>query len=166
MSLELRRGRKVDYLDVPLKENNKGWRYECLTLENHNNSLPARSGRQPDVRLASWIEGPTDLESTEITALMTEIANLKDRGLTAQVVVIDFVCCNIQPLKDQVYPAYLYTGVKNPSHLTDKALTEEDVLHRVGMMLRGDIFNEGAPQAYFAWNLPPAVSSLSLALNY
>jgi hypothetical protein len=42
------------------------------------------------------------------------IANLKDRGLTAEAVVIDFVFKNIQPLKDRVHPTYLYTGVKDP----------------------------------------------------
>jgi hypothetical protein len=51
-------------------------------LENCNNSLPNGS---------LCLEGPTDLESTEITALMTKIANIKGRGLIAQAVVIDFV---------------------------------------------------------------------------
>jgi hypothetical protein len=36
---------------------------------------------------------------------------LKDRGLTAKAVVVDFVFKNIQPLKDRVYPTYLYTGL-------------------------------------------------------
>lgn len=47
------------------------------------------------MRVPNWIEGPTDLEPTEFTALLAELAGLKDRGLTAQVVVIDFVCCNM-----------------------------------------------------------------------
>lgn len=50
-SMELRRDRKVDYLDIPLKGNNKGWHYEWFILENHNNS--AHSGKQPNLRLAS-----------------------------------------------------------------------------------------------------------------
>jgi hypothetical protein len=47
------------------------------------------------MRVPNWIQGPTDLEPTEFTALLAELAGLKDRGLTAQVVVIDFVCCNM-----------------------------------------------------------------------
>jgi hypothetical protein len=39
--------------------------------------------------------------------LLAEICSLKDRGLTAEVVVPDFVFKNIQPLKDRVYPTYL-----------------------------------------------------------
>jgi hypothetical protein len=52
-SMELRRGRKVKYLDIPLKDSIKGWRLEWFTMENHNKSLPSRSGRQPDVRTPS-----------------------------------------------------------------------------------------------------------------
>jgi hypothetical protein len=48
-SLELRRDRKTEYLDIPLKDIIKGWRFEWFTMENHNKSLPARSRRQPDV---------------------------------------------------------------------------------------------------------------------
>jgi hypothetical protein len=43
-SLELLQDRKTEYLDIPLKDNIKGWRFEWFTMENHNKSLPARSG--------------------------------------------------------------------------------------------------------------------------
>jgi hypothetical protein len=45
-SLEMRRGRKTDYLEIPLKDSIKGWRLEWFIVENHGNSLPPRSGRQ------------------------------------------------------------------------------------------------------------------------
>jgi hypothetical protein len=48
-------------------------------------------------------------------------------------------------LKDRVYPAYLYTGVNDPSRITDKRISEEDVLSRVDSMLRGKASNAGAP---------------------
>jgi hypothetical protein len=52
-SLEMLRGRKTEYLDIPLKDNIKGWHLEWFIVENHDNSLPPRSGRQPDVRALS-----------------------------------------------------------------------------------------------------------------
>jgi hypothetical protein len=127
-SLELRRGRKVEYLDIPLKDNIKGWRLKWFTMENHNKSLPARSGRQPDIRTPSWTEVPTDSELAESRVLLAEICALKDRGLTAEVIVVDFVFKNIQPLKDRVYPAYLYTGVNDPTRIISRRISEEDVL--------------------------------------
>jgi hypothetical protein len=158
-SLELRWGRKVEYLDIPLKDNIKQWRIEWFTMENHNKSLPTHSRRQPDVHVPSWIEAPTDSEVAEVKVLLAEIAGLKDRGLTAEAVVIDFLLKSIQPLKDRVYPAYVYTGVRDLSRVSDKIISEEDILSLVEMMLRGAVVNVSAPRSYFAWNLPPLISS-------
>jgi hypothetical protein len=44
-SLEMRRGRKTEYLDIPLKDNIMGWHLEWFIVENHGKSLPPRSGR-------------------------------------------------------------------------------------------------------------------------
>jgi hypothetical protein len=119
-SLELCRGSKTEYLDIPLKDSINGWRFEWFTMENHNKSLPARSGRQPDVRTPSWTEVPTDSELAEARVLLAEISTLNNRGLTAEAVIVNFVFKSIQPLKDRVYSAYLYTGVNDPSRVIDK----------------------------------------------
>jgi hypothetical protein len=121
-SLELHRGRKAEYLDILLKYIIKGWCFEWFTMENHNKSLPARSGRQSDVRTPSWTEVPTYSELAESRVLLAEICALKDKGLTAEAVVVDFVFKNIQPLNDRVYPAYLYTGVNDPTRITNKRI--------------------------------------------
>jgi hypothetical protein len=47
--------------------------------------------------------------------LLAEICSLKEKGLTTEAVVADFVFKNIQPLKDRVYPAYLHTRVNDPT---------------------------------------------------
>ena len=80
-SLEMRRGRKTEYLEIPLKDSIKGWRLEWFIVENHGKSLPPRSGRQPDVRTPSWIKSPTALEITEAKILLAEICLLKEKGL-------------------------------------------------------------------------------------
>jgi hypothetical protein len=79
---------------------------------------------------------------------------LKDRGLTAEAVVADFVFKYIQPLKDIVYPAYLYTGINDSTRVTNGQIPNEDLLSRLDMILRGRVSNAGAPLAYSAWNLP------------
>jgi hypothetical protein len=33
--LEMRRGRKTEYLEMPLKDSIKGWRLEWFIVENH-----------------------------------------------------------------------------------------------------------------------------------
>jgi hypothetical protein len=164
-SLEMRHGRKTEYLDIPLKDNIKGWRLEWFIVENHGKSLPPRSGRQPDVRTPSWIESPTALEVIEARVLLAEIYLLKERGLTAEAVVADFVFKNIQPLKDRAYPTYLYSGVTNSTRVTNRRIPAEDLVSRLDMILRGKVSNVGAPFAYSAWNLPPPMSFFSFVSN-
>jgi hypothetical protein len=74
----MHRGRKSEYLDIPLKDSIKGWRLEWFIVENHGHSLPPRTGRQLDVRAPSWTESPTDLEITEARVLLAEIGLLKE----------------------------------------------------------------------------------------
>jgi hypothetical protein len=126
---------------------------------------PPRSGRQPDVCTPSWVEYPTSLEVTEARVLLAEICLLKERGLTAEVVVADFVFKNIQPLKDRAYPAYLYSGITDSTRVTNKKIPTKDLVSRLDMILRGKISNVGAPVAYSAWNLPPHRSFFNFMSN-
>jgi hypothetical protein len=134
-------------------------------VEIHGKSLPPRSGRQPDVRALSWTESPTDLEIAEARVLLAEVGLLKERSLTAEAVVADFVFKNIQPLKDRAYPAYLYGGVTNSTRVTNRRIPAIDLVSRLEMILRGKVSNIGAPVAYFAWNLPPSRTFFGFVTN-
>jgi hypothetical protein len=119
-------------------------------VDNHGNSIPPRSGRQPDVRTPSWIESPTALEVIEAKVLLAKICLLKERGLTAEAVVADFVFKNIQPLKDRAYLAYLYSGIADSTQVTNKRIPAVDLVSRLKMILRGKVSNIGALVAYSA----------------
>jgi hypothetical protein len=105
------------------------------------------------------------LEVTEARVLLAEICLLKERGLTAEAVVADLVFKNIQPLKDRVYPAYLYNGITNSTRVTNKKILTGDLVSRLDMILRGKISNVGAPVAYSAWNLPSHRSYFNFVSN-
>jgi hypothetical protein len=92
----------------------------------------------------------------EAGALLAEVGLLKERGLTAEAVVADFVFKNIQPLKDKAYLAYLYRGLANSTRVTNRRIPAVDLVNRLEMILRGKVSNVGAPVAYSAWNLPPS----------
>jgi hypothetical protein len=126
---------------------------------------PPQSGRQPDVRASSWTESPTDLEIAEARVLLAEVGLLKEKGLTAEVVVTDFVFKNIQPLKDRAYPAYLYRGIVDSTQVTNRRIPVVDLVSRLEMILRGKVSNFGAPIAYSAWNLPPSKIFISFVSN-
>jgi hypothetical protein len=126
---------------------------------------PLRSGRQPDVHTPSWTESPTDQEVTEVGALLAEVGLLKERGLTTEAVVADFVFKNIQPLKDRAHPAYLYRGFADSTRVTNRRIPDVDLVGRLEMILRGKVSNIGAPVAYSAWNLPPSKAFTSFVSN-
>jgi hypothetical protein len=108
---------------------------------------------------------PTDLEVAEAGALLAEVGLLKERGLTAEAVVADFIFKNIQPLKDRVYPAYLYRGLADSTRVTNRRVSVVDLVSRLEMILRGKVSNIGAPVAYSAWNLPPSKAFTSFVSN-
>jgi hypothetical protein len=90
---------------------------------------------------------------------------LKERGLTAEAVVADFVFKNIQLLKDRAYPAYLYRGLADTTRVTNSRIPIVDLVSRLEMILRGKVSNIGAPVVYSAWNLPPSKAFTSFVSN-
>jgi hypothetical protein len=58
----------------------------------------------------------------EARVLLAEICLLKERGLTAEAVVADFVFKNIQPSNDRAYPAYLYSGISDCTRVINKRI--------------------------------------------
>jgi hypothetical protein len=113
----------------------------------------------------SWVESPTPLEVTDARVLLAEIFLLKERGLTIEVVVADFVFKNIQPLKDMAYPSYLYSGINDSTWVTNKRIPTVNLVSRLDMILRGRVSNVGAPVAYSAWDLPPHKSFSDFVSN-
>jgi hypothetical protein len=98
----------------------------------------------------SWTESPTDQEVAEAGALLAEVGLLKDRGLTAEAVVADFIFKNIQPLKDRAYPAYLYRGLADSTRVTNRRIPAVDLVSHLEMILRGKVSNIDAHVAYSA----------------
>jgi hypothetical protein len=68
-------------------------------------------------------------------------------------------------LKDRAYQAYLYSGVTDPTRVTNRRILAEVLVSRLDMTLRGKVSNVGAPVAYSAWNLPPPKSFFSFVSN-
>jgi hypothetical protein len=118
-----------------------------------------------DVRAPSWTKSPRDLEIAEASVLLAEVGLLKEKGLTAEAIVADFVFKNIQPLKDRAYPAYLYRGITDSTRVTHRRIPVVDLVSRLEMILRGQVSNISAPVAYSAWNLPPSKTFVSFVSN-
>jgi hypothetical protein len=101
----------------------------------------------------------------EAGALLAEVGLLKERGLTAEALVADFVFKNIQPLKDKAYATYLYRGLADSTRVTNRRIPAVDLVSQLEIILRGKVSNIGAPVAYSAWNLPPSQAFTSFVSN-
>jgi hypothetical protein len=74
----------------------------------------------------------------EAKVLLAEVCLLKDRGLTAEAMVADFVFKNIQPLKERAYPAYLYSGINDSTRAANKRIPTEDLVRRLDIILKAE----------------------------
>ena len=74
----------------------------------------------------------------EAKVLLAKVCLLKDRGLTAEAVVANFVFKNIQPLKDRAYPAYLYSGINDSTRAANKRIPTEDLVRRLDIILKAE----------------------------
>jgi hypothetical protein len=101
----------------------------------------------------------------EAGVLLAEVGLLKERGMTVEAVVADFVFKNIQPLKDRAYSAYLYRGLADSTRVTNRRIPAVDLVSRLEMILRGKVSNIGAPVAYSAWNLLPCKAFTNFVSN-
>jgi hypothetical protein len=75
------------------------------------------------------------LEIAEARVLLVEVGLLKEKSLTAETVVADFVFKNIQPLKDRAYPAYLYRGIIDSTRVTNRRIPAMDLVSQLEMIL-------------------------------
>jgi hypothetical protein len=105
------------------------------------------------------------LEIAEARVLLVEVGLLKEKGLTTEVVVADFVFKNIQPVKDRAYPAYLYRGITDSTRVTKRRIPVVDLVSQLEMILIDKVSNIGAPVTYSAWNLPPPKTFISFVSN-
>jgi hypothetical protein len=105
------------------------------------------------------------LEIAEARVLLVEVGLLKEKGLTTEVVVADFVFKNIQPLKDRAYPAYLYRGITDSTRVTKRRIPVVDLVSQLEMILIDKVSNIGAPVTYSAWNLPPPKTFINFVSN-
>lgn len=151
---QLRDHRKSVYLDLPLPQTNKDWTDKWFVMENIDHSVPPSSGIVP-LGGESWTELPSESEMDDVEILLERIAHLKDRGLTAMAVAVDFVYRSIQPLKDRIHLAYHYAGINDPTREVNRQVTTQELHYRVRSFFSGRITNHGCPQPFSLYNLPP-----------
>jgi len=158
---QMRQGRSEDYFKLPFYSSLKGWQNEWFLIENHGASITKSTGHLAETK-DSWSALPSRRDNNQIQELLGKIKVLKERGLTAMAVAIDFVHHNIQPLKDRVHPAFYYHGLDDPTRETTEDIPPDEVISHIRTFFAGPVTNIGAPRSFSIYNPPPEVSSLLL----
>jgi hypothetical protein len=92
--------------------------------ENHEPSLPPFVGRLPEFQ-GTWSEEPTPLDLPQVVTLTNQINLLKEQGLTRVCVATHWLARGVLPLKKQVHPSWEYSGLQDPTQVTNEKVAPE-----------------------------------------
>jgi hypothetical protein len=118
----------------------QGWRKKWFYIKDQKISSSDQYGIAPfdaskEVKkLASWDSPPTEAEMEEIKPLLARIQELKGgRGgaLPGTQLMVFFLQCRIQPLQHHLSKLWTFTGLGDPSRVSEDLMEKKDLDKRV-----------------------------------
>jgi hypothetical protein len=103
-----------DFLNLPLKSSLKGWHRQWFYCEDHEPNLPPFIGHLSKYD-AMWVKEPVESEMAIVTALASQVSELKGLSLTRVSVAAHWLAHRVASLKKQVHPGWKYYGVQDPT---------------------------------------------------
>ena len=110
-------------------ESVSGWRTRWFYVKDSPNSsgeplvnLEARVAQH-----SSWRNQLTAEEMTQTDEYMTQIAELKQRGLTGMQLTGIFFKCRVQPLQNRAEPMWVYQGAEDTNRLRKDELSNNEL---------------------------------------
>jgi hypothetical protein len=95
------------YIDLVLPDNTTGSKHGWFYLNNLKTMLPTSSGYAPVPR-PEWSNQLTSREIDTLNPLLEDLERLKTEGLTVSAVAISFSQRLLEPIQEQLHPAYEY----------------------------------------------------------
>jgi DNA polymerase III delta prime subunit len=109
----------------------------------------------PPIQRLEWNKKPVD--NSQIPELLSRIAELKQKNLTGEAVVFDWMKRRIQPLQAWEMLSFQYQGTTNSSRFSEEEISSEEVFSRIQRMLRNVKKVPIVPDAFSAANPPKQV---------
>jgi hypothetical protein len=101
----LRSGLKTEWIDTDLPDNTARWRSEWFYIVDQLPGLLRRTSHKP-VKMNEWDLGLSSRDLEGLKGVLELINDMKKWGVTGAAVAMLFCRWMIQPIKDQVHPAY------------------------------------------------------------
>jgi hypothetical protein len=118
----------------------QGWRKKWFYIKDQKAVSSEKFGIAPFdaskslTKLTSWDSPPTEAEVEDIKPLLTRIQSLKSAagdGLTGTQFMAFFLQRRIQPLQSRVSKLWSYSGLADPSRVSDQDLEKKGLDKRV-----------------------------------
>ena len=115
---------------IPYKLSNKviDWKPKWLYIENQSETLPATTPGPP-IQRPEWNKKPVD--NSQIPELLSRIAELRQKILTGEAVVFDWMKRRIQPLQARETLSFKYRGTTDSSRFSKEEISSEEVFSQI-----------------------------------
>jgi hypothetical protein len=86
------------------------------------------------VKISEWDLGLSTRELEDLKGVLELVSDMKSRGVTGAAVARSFCRRMIQPIKDQVHPAYEYCGQLDPTREVNRKVSRKEMAARVSQI--------------------------------
>ena len=133
VGLQLRQGKDKVYIPYKLSSKVINWKPKWFYVENQWESVPMIT-LDPPIQWPVWNKKSVD--NSQVSKLLTRIANLRQKNLTREAVVLDWMRRRIQPLQARETFGFQYQGTTDSSRFLEEEISVEEVFSRVQRLLR------------------------------
>jgi hypothetical protein len=142
------------YLAYKLVDSNQDWKSKCFYITNHHPEPPKPSEKQPKHQ-PWWNSEPTMQEGIQLPELLVKIKALREAGLRADHVAFSFMKRRVQPLMARDTLGYQYTGDDNTSRMPGGEVNNDDIVDRLGRIIKDISANTPCPVPEYSAVRPP-----------
>nr|TKW28327.1 hypothetical protein SEVIR_3G310903v2 [Setaria viridis] len=142
------------YIEYNLTDSYGDWKKRWFYIGNHDPRLPVVTGHASK-HVENWVSEPED--TPELDHQMQQITELKALGLTGINVAASFLKRRVQPLQKRAHSGSEYSGLKDPSCMSDEDISDDDVealLDKFFRNYQGVTVIPAAFHQYDAWYEP------------
>jgi hypothetical protein len=100
------------------------------------------------VKISECDLGLSTHELEDLKGVLEIVSDMKNQGVTGAVVARSFCRQMIQPIKDQVHPAYEYCGQLDPTREVNRRVSKEEMAARVSQIYFGKVKVKKCPRAH------------------
>jgi hypothetical protein len=131
---------EAQYLEFSMAASVQGWRTKWFYIKDRKSSpedeygLPPFDASQEVKKLASWDTLPSDAEVEQILPLLSRIKALKGGqggALSGIQLMAFFIQRRVQPLQHRLTKFWSYSGLEDPTRVSEDLISKEDVDKRV-----------------------------------